>query len=639
MNKNLNERFISPPLKEIDTLRTSLNEGEKIVLDFFNRNLGLEWEIYIQPHLNGLRPDFVLLNPSVGIAVFEVKDWNLDIMNYRVIDDNKNPQLWATSPQGVDFFVKDNPINKVMLYKESIANLYCPLIESLNTLRKAHESINYYNMITAGVIFTSATTDKAKALFKLFRGKYGVLGSLEKYHPVSGIELLKSNNIKAVFPSSQLQNSDLMKPDIAQSLRSWLVEPDFATTQRQPLEVNDDQKEIATTRTKTGFRRIRGAAGSGKSVALAARAAQLSIEKKDVLVVTYNITLWHYLRDLAVRYKEPGKTINKHITWLHFHQWCKQLICVEAGLVDKYNMLWRGRSDIDEILETEMVKLVNDALDLLGDSVTKYDAILVDEGQDYNPYWWETLKKVLKPNGEMLLAVDKTQDIYERAKNWTEERMEGAGFKGKWKTLDISYRMPPALIDLLKNFVEQYLPDIEVSLPESESNSSKFDWPVLLKWIQVNESDIAEECFQEILKMPIFSDEIIAYSDIVLLAPSHKIGLECVHKLESKNINVIHVFANNKQGQKIGKLAFFMGDARVKACTIHSFKGWESRYLVVAITEKSDLAATYVALSRLKRHQDGSYLTVISSSNTLREFGQTWSFIDKQQNFNMFDAL
>jgi hypothetical protein len=124
--------------------------------------------------------------------------------------------------------------------------------------------------------------------------------------------------------------------------------------------------------------------------------------------------------------------------------------------------------------------------------------------------------------------------------------------------------------------------------------------------------------------------EIIAYSDIVLLVPSHKIGLECVSKLESKNINVIHVFAKDKQAQKSRKLAFFMGDARVKACTIHSFKGWESSYLVVAITEKSDLAATYVALSRLKRHKGGSHLTVISSSNTLREFGQTWTFVDKQ---------
>jgi len=40
------------------------------------------WEIYLQPHLNGLRADFVLRHPRNGVAVFEVKDWDLDAMDY-----------------------------------------------------------------------------------------------------------------------------------------------------------------------------------------------------------------------------------------------------------------------------------------------------------------------------------------------------------------------------------------------------------------------------------------------------------------------------------------------------------------------------------------------------------------------------
>jgi hypothetical protein len=102
-----------------------------MVLEFFDRNLSMDWEIYIQPHLNGLRPDFVLLNPKVGIAVFEVKDWNLKAMPYRVkYSSREQPELWATSRDNVDFRVKENPIEKVLLYKESIANLYCPQISN-----------------------------------------------------------------------------------------------------------------------------------------------------------------------------------------------------------------------------------------------------------------------------------------------------------------------------------------------------------------------------------------------------------------------------------------------------------------------------------------------------------------------------
>ena len=592
-------------------------------------NLAPEWEIYIQPHLNGLRPDFVLLNPNVGIAVFEVKDWNLDAMPYRVIySDSKKPELWATSKDKKDFRIKDNPIDKIMVYKESIATLYSPLVDSLNSQRNANDNRNYYNLITAGVIFTAAKTENVKRMLDPFRKIYGVLGPLEQYHPISGIELLDSNDLNAVFPVSKLKTYEGMQPNIAQALRSWLIEPDFAATQRQPLNLNDKQREIATTRTRSGFRRMKGAAGSGKSLALAARAAQLSIEHNDILVVTYNITLWHYLRDLAVRYPKSGVTINKYITWLHFHQWCKQLICAEAGLTNEYKDLWHGHSDVDAVLETKIVDLANKAIDTLGNTVTKYGAILVDEGQDYNPYWWETLRRVLRQNGEMLLAADKTQDLYERAINWTEERMQGSSFTGRWFELDISYRMPPKLIKYLKSFVQQYLPDSEVNLPEAEDPELD-DWPVQLKWIQTDQN-VAEKCVQEVLDMPTFtSPEIVAYSDIVLLVPTHKIGLECVSKLEYKNIKVVHVFDKTKKEQKSRKLGFFMGDARVKACTIHSFKGWESRYLVVAITEDRDLAATYVALSRLKRHVEGSYLTVICSSPKLKSFGESWSmFVD-----------
>jgi hypothetical protein len=53
--------------------------------------LPIDWEIYVQPHLNGLRPDFVLLNPRIGIAVFEVKDWDLSAMGYSSTGSKEYP--------------------------------------------------------------------------------------------------------------------------------------------------------------------------------------------------------------------------------------------------------------------------------------------------------------------------------------------------------------------------------------------------------------------------------------------------------------------------------------------------------------------------------------------------------------------
>ncbi|WP_238365514.1 NERD domain-containing protein [Mesobacterium pallidum] len=105
----LSQRLVEPPLEEFSNLRQELTQGERMVFDFFHRNLSPKWEIYVQPHLNGLRPDFVLLNPDIGIAVFEVKDWNLDAMDYfpKRMSQNRTdlwgsrPSRWCNFPDGL----------------------------------------------------------------------------------------------------------------------------------------------------------------------------------------------------------------------------------------------------------------------------------------------------------------------------------------------------------------------------------------------------------------------------------------------------------------------------------------------------------------------------------------------------------
>ena len=59
-------RLISPPKIDHLNLRQPMTKGEQKLFDLFDHSLDPEWEIYIQPHLNGLRPDFVLLNPKIA---------------------------------------------------------------------------------------------------------------------------------------------------------------------------------------------------------------------------------------------------------------------------------------------------------------------------------------------------------------------------------------------------------------------------------------------------------------------------------------------------------------------------------------------------------------------------------------------
>ena len=127
---------------------------------------------------------------------------------------------------------------------------------------------------------------------------------------------------------------------------------------------------------------------------------------------------------------------------------------------------------------------------------------------------------------------------------------------------------------------------------------------------------------------PRASDDILAITDITFLTGNQRMGAAVVNALESKGVNAVHTYSSDKKESRRRKMGFYMGDARGKATTLHSFKGWESRAIVLLVGENFDnqaCALIYTGLTRLKRHEKGSYLTVVSCASTLAEFGKTWT--------------
>ncbi|WP_305811694.1 hypothetical protein [Photobacterium leiognathi] len=159
---------------------------------------------------------------------------------------------------------KENPIEQVYQYKQELFNLYCPRLQQGAG----------FSVITAGVIFPFADDMYVSELFKESLDYRGML-KYPQYNPISGKNALNVGNIEAVFPESKRMYSSYMSAELYQDLKNWLIEPDFSESQRQPIELDKIQRSLATSRTKTGYRRIRGSAGSGKSLVLAARAAEL----------------------------------------------------------------------------------------------------------------------------------------------------------------------------------------------------------------------------------------------------------------------------------------------------------------------------------------------------------------------------
>lgn len=644
------ERIVSPSLNELGSLRTELEPGEKLVLDFFLRNLDRRWEIYIQPHLNGLRPDFVLLNPEVGIAVFEVKNWNLDAMKYWV--DASSSKLLANDGHKTFDLRSQNPVSKIKVYEDCIENLFCPRMG-----KRAAGAL-----ITAGIVFTASSSSQTEKLLHplLVRNKMrlsekdiekGKSSDYEKYYPVSGFDALSGGDLKTVFPEALRRRSAIMDPVFASDLRSWLVEPRLSAEQRRPLPFDARQRQLVTSRTGSGYRRIRGPAGSGKSLVLAGRVGELCADDSSFLVVSYNITLLHYIQDLAVRYSGSSRKARKIGVWLNFHEWCK-FVCFEAGFTEEYRQLWkdfhksrksederRGKDDpeLDDFLTNTLPEFVGRVIDKSEHEITHYDAILVDEGQDYNLHWWNLLRRVRKPNAEMILVADTTQDIYGTAKSWTEDAMNNSGFLGgPWVELQASYRLPNDYIPYVREYASRFVPDELRTLPELHKLEGELPgaYPVYLRWVNCQGIDHVECCCSELLHLlKRDAAQNIPVADVVFLSSSINMGLSVVERLqENYGYGFHHTFDKDDQVARDLKKAFFLGNAKAKATTIHSFKGYESRAVMVYADSNPNQPMEellYVALTRLREDTAGSHITVICDIPKFNSYGSTWPNYEK----------
>ena len=621
-------RHINPRKEKWDTLPSDKCE----IFDFFDKKLPPEWEMYIKPHLNGLRPDVVLINPYAGIAVFDI------IKSDEIIG---------------------NPLEKIRFYKEEILKLYC-------TGLKERFGNSGAAAITAGLVFTRVPQASLDS-YRLFRNR-----SYPKYYPIAGSDSLVAGDLNKLFPEWNQWGKDKpsirMSEDTADDLRKWLKNPDFNQTNWNPLKLNARQRQIAETRTEMFYRRVMGAAGSGKTQALAARSAVVASEGKRVLVCLFNITLRYYPRDLAWQHAtslpQPSslELLELKVDFLHFHDWCKR-VCYMAGRGDQYKPLAQiltseNSSAKEEVLKNSMPALIKQIYTdspipkqvlsvaklenlyqhkSVRDYPPRYDAILVDEGQDFTRHWWETLEKALIPSGEMLFVADTTQNVYGRDFTWLKEEMSTGGFRGPWFELGPSYRLPSRLITVLQRFADEFL-DEDVDIPRPAQEELNLD--LQLRWVQISSKtpiddyfeEIGDICFQEVQKLR--RDSAISDSDVTFLAHTHIIGRVFVKKCEnvSPEIPVHHIFGTDEEDSRNKKLDFRPGDSRMKATTLHSFKGLESRHLVIHVSSimgNDDPALFYTALTRLKKHDGGCCLTVVSSCPKLESFGREWEDFER----------
>jgi hypothetical protein len=140
---------------------------------------------------------------------------------------------------------------------------------------------------------------------------------------------------------------------------------------------------------------IRGGAGTGKTLIAAEEALRLATSGKRTLLTCYSSPL---AAELARRLAGT-----ENLTVASFHSVCGQ-VAAEAGVPI-------GAATSDQQLYADLLPAaLIDAVEL--QPASKWEAIVVDEGQDFLPGWWVALSSALIPGGKLRVMSDSNQRVY-----------------------------------------------------------------------------------------------------------------------------------------------------------------------------------------------------------------------------------
>lgn len=147
---------------------------------------------------------------------------------------------------------------------------------------------------------------------------------------------------------------------------------------------------------------VRGGAGTGKTVLALEKARRLATEGFSVLLTCFNHALADWLHSAAAS-SSPSPDV------MSFHELCRRF-AEQSGLLAS----WPADPD-QAFWDQRLPELLLGAVDRLPEK--RYDAIVVDEGQDFLDTWWEPLLLTMRDpdNGIIYVFHDDNQALFRRA--------------------------------------------------------------------------------------------------------------------------------------------------------------------------------------------------------------------------------
>lgn len=470
------------PSFDLKKLRPRLTEGEETLVTFLKNNLDDTFEIFIQPFLNGDRPDIVLMRRNSGVMIFEVKDWNLK--NF-YLDKRRN---WIINNSKVL-----SPIQQVLTYKENLFNLH---IENL--LEQNIKEPKNWGLVNCALYFHKTSTQLLKEfILKDSNEKYQKFIS---HFDLLGNDALTSENLKSILKKRKLdRNSYYFDKKLYDSFKKFLQPPQHTLDQGIEIPYTPEQLKLSVSENKE--QKIKGVAGCGKTIVLSRRAVNAHKRtQKRVLILTYNITLINYIHDRISEIRENFDWTNFYIINYHDFITTEMNNCgIKFEMPEDFDNWDKEKKS----LYMEKNWYSNEKLfEAVKDSLQKYDGIFIDEVQDYKIQWLRIIKKYfLLLNGEYVLFGDEKQNIYKQEMD--SDKKPRTNVLGKWnQELNKTFRLSNKAAKVAEEFQRFYfskkyeIDTIEIPFKSQfeekfiYKNIGKYDLDEILSFIKLESEKI-----------------------------------------------------------------------------------------------------------------------------------------------------
>lgn len=545
-------------------------------------------------------PDFIVLDPTRGVLVLEVKDWQVD-----QIHSMDRAQAALKTDRGLVRTL--NPFEQARQLAESVADLLKGDAALVRSERDQHGGKLRFPW-SYGVVLPFVTRHQfEKAQLNEVLPAERVVCADEMTSAVAAAAF--RDRLWRMLP---WQSSEQLSAAQIARVR-WHLFPEIRVTPPRQItlleetapdivRIMDVEQERLARSLGEGHRVIHGVAGSGKTMILVYRCVHLAkLMSKPILVLCYNKTL---AERLAATIKARGITHGVHVR--SFHAWCRdQLVHFQCSLPIA--------KDFNEYSQQLVVQLGR-SIDAGRVPRHQYGAVLIDEGHDFEPEWLQIAVEMVAPEtGSLLLLYDDAQSIYRRRK--FSLLSVGVHASGRTTVLRLNYRNTAEILNVAYRFAEHVLApenageaDIPLLRPKAADHHGPA--PVLTRSPSLgHEAELIARTFAKLRA------EGFSWSDMAVLYRSVFIEKEIAEALDRAGIPAAPL---TKRGGEVP-----LPVDRVSLVTFHSSKGLE--YPIVAIpglgflphvheTEADETRLVYVAMTRatqrlfLSCHRDSLFV-------------------------------